>query len=32
MVENKTDDEAPKRGGSVNVVRYGVPSSATIQK
>ena len=32
MVENRTDDQAPKRGDSVNVVRYGIPSSATIQK
>jgi pilus assembly protein CpaB len=31
-VENATDDEAPKRGESVNVVRYGVPSSTTTQK
>jgi pilus assembly protein CpaB len=32
MVENRSDDQAAKRGDSVNVVRYGVPSSATIQK
>ena len=32
MVENKTDDEAPKRGASVNVVRYGIQSSTTTQK
>jgi pilus assembly protein CpaB len=32
MVEVKTDDQAPKRGDSVNVVRYGVPSSTTTQK
>jgi pilus assembly protein CpaB len=32
MVELKTDDKAPKRGESVNVVRYGVPSSTTTQK
>ena len=28
----QTDDQAPKRGESVNVVRYGVPSSTTTQK
>jgi pilus assembly protein CpaB len=32
MVELKTDDKAPKRGESVNVVRYGIPSSTTTQK
>jgi pilus assembly protein CpaB len=32
MVENQTDDQAPKRGGSVNVVRYGVSSPTTMQK
>ena len=32
MVENGTDDQAPKRGESVNVVRYGVASSTTTQK
>jgi pilus assembly protein CpaB len=32
MVENRSDDQAPKRGESVNVVRYGVPSSTTTQK
>jgi len=32
MVENKTDDQAPKRGSSVNVVRYGIPSATAIQK
>ena len=32
MVENKTDDQAPKRGEGVNMVRYGVQSSTTIQK
>ena len=32
MVENRTDDQAPKRGESVNVVRYGVSSPTTIQK
>jgi pilus assembly protein CpaB len=30
-VEKRSDD-APKRGGSVNVVRYGVSSQTTIQK
>ena len=32
MVENKSDDQPPKRGESVNVVRYGVHSSMTTQK
>ena len=32
MVENKADDHVRKRGESVNVVRYGVPSSTTTQK
>ncbi len=32
MVENRSDDGAPKRSDSVNVVRYGVPSSTTTQK
>jgi pilus assembly protein CpaB len=32
MVENTSDDQAPKRGESVNVVRYGIPSSTTTQK
>src|SRR6187431_1576828 len=32
MVENKTDDQAAKRGEGVNVVRYGIPSSTTVQK
>jgi pilus assembly protein CpaB len=31
VVENRTDD-APKRGDSINVVRYGVSSSATTTK
>jgi pilus assembly protein CpaB len=31
MVENRSDNAA-RRGDSLNVVRYGVPSSATIQK
>jgi len=32
MVENKPDDDAPKRGDAVNVVRYGIASSTTTQK
>jgi pilus assembly protein CpaB len=32
MVENKTDDQVPKRGESINVVRYGIPSSTMTQK
>jgi Flp pilus assembly protein CpaB len=32
MVENRTDDQAAKRGESVNMVRYGIPSSTTTQK
>jgi pilus assembly protein CpaB len=32
MVEATTDDQANKRGESINVVRYGVQSSTTIQK
>ena len=32
MVENRTDDQALKRGESVNVVRYGIPSSTITQK
>src|SRR5450631_3473174 len=32
MVENRTEDQAPKRGESINVVRYGIPSSTTTQK
>jgi pilus assembly protein CpaB len=31
-VETRSDDQAPKRGESINVVRYGIPSSATTQK
>jgi pilus assembly protein CpaB len=31
MVENR-EDQAVKRGDSLNVVRYGVPSATTIQK
>ena len=32
MVENRTDDQGPKRGDSINVVRYGVSSPTTTQK
>ena len=32
MVENTTDDQSRKRGETINVVRYGVPSSTTTQK
>jgi pilus assembly protein CpaB len=32
MVENRTDDQALKRGESINVVRYGILSSTTTQK
>jgi pilus assembly protein CpaB len=32
MVEIRSDDQAPKRGDSVSVVRYGVSGSATTQK
>ena len=32
MVENTTDERAPKRGDSVNVVRYGIASPTTTQK
>jgi len=31
-VEAKPDDQAPKRGDSVNIVRYGVPSQTTTKK
>jgi pilus assembly protein CpaB len=31
-VETRSDDQAPKRGESINVVRYGVPSATTTQK
>jgi pilus assembly protein CpaB len=30
--ETRPDDQAPKRGESVNVVRYGMSSSTTTQK
>jgi pilus assembly protein CpaB len=33
MAENKTEtDQSPKRGETVNVVRYGIQSSTTTQK
>jgi pilus assembly protein CpaB len=32
MVENRTEDQAPKRGDSINVVRYGISSPTTTQK
>ena len=32
MVENRTDDQAQKRGESINVVRFGIASSTTTQK
>jgi pilus assembly protein CpaB len=32
MVENLSDDQNRKRGDSISVVRYGVPSSTTTQK
>jgi hypothetical protein len=32
MVENRTDNEVPSRGETVNVVRYGIPSATTTQK
>ncbi|HEY5130470.1 MAG TPA: Flp pilus assembly protein CpaB, partial [Bradyrhizobium sp.] len=31
-VETRSDDQAAKRGQSIQVVRYGVPSSTTTQK
>jgi hypothetical protein len=31
-VENGSDNQAPKRGGSISVVRYGVSGSTTTQK
>jgi pilus assembly protein CpaB len=30
--ENRSDDQAAKRGDSINVVRYGISSATTIQK
>src|SRR4051812_14137481 len=32
MVENRTDDQSGRRGETVNVVRYGIPSSTMTQK
>ncbi len=32
MVENRSEDQVAKRGGSINVVRYGVSSLTTTQK
>ena len=32
MVDNRDDDQGPRRSDSINVVRYGVSSPATIQK
>lgn len=32
MVENKTDDQASKRGDTINVVRYGISSPTMTQK
>jgi len=32
MVENRSDDQAPNRRGSINVVRYGVSSPTTTLK
>ena len=32
IVENRADDQGPKRGDSVNVIRYGVSSPTTTQK
>jgi pilus assembly protein CpaB len=32
MVENRSDDQSPKRRDSINVVRYGVSSPTTTQK
>jgi pilus assembly protein CpaB len=32
MAENSEEDAAPKRGASINIVRYGVQSSTTTQK
>jgi len=32
MVESRSEDQAPKRGSSVNVVRYGVARQTTAQK
>jgi pilus assembly protein CpaB len=32
MVENKSDDQAPRRSDTINVVRYGVANPTTTQK
>jgi pilus assembly protein CpaB len=32
VVENSSDDQPLKRGDSINTVRYGVPSTTTVQK
>ena len=32
MVEGGSDQQAPKRGSSINVVRYGIASQSTAQK
>jgi pilus assembly protein CpaB len=32
VIETRSDDQAPKRGEGINVVRYGVSIPATIQK
>jgi pilus assembly protein CpaB len=32
VVETRSDDRAPKRGDSINVVRFGISSPATTQK
>src|SRR5207244_10475616 len=32
MVENRSDDQALKRGDSINVIRYGISSPTTTQK
>jgi pilus assembly protein CpaB len=32
VVASTTDDQIPKRGSSVNIIRYGVPTQTTPQK
>jgi hypothetical protein len=32
MADNNIEDPAPRRDGSINVIRYGVSSPTTIQK
>ena len=32
MIDTRSDDQAPKRGDSINVVRYGISSPTTTQK